>query len=78
MMLGFKLTVVPVGAPVAVKFTALLKPPPTAVVMVDVPCVPCTSVKVRAMPTRSGWAVRQLRLDSLSPGAECHHRKRSL
>ena len=39
-MLGRKLTVVPVGAPVAVRATELLKPPVAEVVMVEVPCVP--------------------------------------
>ena len=42
-VLGLKLTVVPVGAPEADNPTALLKPPPIVVVMVDVPCVPCTT-----------------------------------
>jgi hypothetical protein len=37
---GLKLTVVPVGAPVADRLIALLKPPLTAVVMVDVPWLP--------------------------------------
>ena len=35
--LGLKLTVVPDGTPEADKVTALLKPPLTAVVIVDVP-----------------------------------------
>jgi len=43
-VLGLKLTVVPEGAPDAVKLTALLNPPPIAVVIVDVACVPCTIV----------------------------------
>ena len=41
MALGLKLTLVPVGAPEAVKATELLKPPPIVVAMSDVPCVPC-------------------------------------
>jgi hypothetical protein len=36
-VLGLKLTVVPVGAPVADKLIGLLKPPLTVVVMTDVP-----------------------------------------
>ena len=38
--LGLKLTVVPVGAPLADRLTALLKPPLTVVVMVEVPWPP--------------------------------------
>jgi hypothetical protein len=37
MVLGLKLTVVPLGAPEAVRLIALLKPPLTVVVMVEVP-----------------------------------------
>ena len=37
MGLGLKLTVVPEGIPAAVNVTALLKPPLTVVVMVEVP-----------------------------------------
>ena len=36
-VLGLKLTVVPLGAPVADKLIALLKPPLAAVVIVEVP-----------------------------------------
>jgi hypothetical protein len=36
-VLGLKLTVVPLGAPVADKLIALLKPPLTAEVIVEVP-----------------------------------------
>ena len=36
-VLGLKLTVVPLGAPVADRLIALLKPPLTLVVIVDVP-----------------------------------------
>ena len=41
-LLGLKLTVVPVGIPVADRLIALLKPPLMVVVMVDVPALPCT------------------------------------
>ena len=40
---GAKVTVVPVGAPVDERATALLKPPETVVVMVDVPFAPWTT-----------------------------------
>jgi hypothetical protein len=43
-VVGLKLTVVPVGIPVADKPIALLKPPLTAVVMVEVPWFPCTTL----------------------------------
>ena len=43
MELGLKLTVTPVGWPLADKAIAELKPPDTAVVMVDVPLFPCTT-----------------------------------
>jgi hypothetical protein len=39
-VLGLKLTVVPVGVPVADKLIALLKPPLMLVVIVDVPGLP--------------------------------------
>ena len=42
--MGLKLTVVPLGMPLADICTALLKPPPMAVVIVDTPCAPCTTV----------------------------------
>ena len=42
---GLKLTVIPVGAPVADRLIALLKPPLTAVVMVDVPWLPRAMVR---------------------------------
>src|SRR5215467_4176100 len=41
---GLKLTVVPVGAPLALSEIALLKLPLTLVEMVDVPEAPCTTV----------------------------------
>ena len=41
---GLKLTVVPDGTPDDDKLTALLKPPPMVVVIVDVPCLPCCTV----------------------------------
>ena len=42
--LGLKLTVVPVGAPLADRLMALLKPPLTVVVMVEVPWAPCATL----------------------------------
>jgi hypothetical protein len=41
--LGLKITVVPEGAPEADRVIALLKPPLMAVVMVDVPSLPCAT-----------------------------------
>ena len=43
-VLGLKLTVVPLGAPEADRLIALLKPPLTVVVMVEVPWLPCTTL----------------------------------
>ena len=43
-VLGLKLTVVPVGTPVADRLIELLKPPLTTVVIVDVPRLPCMTV----------------------------------
>lgn len=43
MDVGLKLTVTLVGWPLAVKAIAELKPPETAVVIVDVPLLPCTT-----------------------------------
>jgi hypothetical protein len=43
MDVGLKLTVTPVGWPLAVNAIAELKPPETAVVIVDVPLLPCTT-----------------------------------
>jgi hypothetical protein len=43
-VLGLKVTVVPLGAPLADKLIALLKPPLTVVVIVEVPLPPCTTV----------------------------------
>ncbi len=40
---GAKLTVTPVGCPVADKATAELNPPEMAVVIVDEPLLPCTT-----------------------------------
>src|SRR5208337_467707 len=40
-VLGLKVTVVPVGTPVADRLIELLKPPLTVVVIVDVPGLPC-------------------------------------
>jgi len=42
--LGLKLTVVPDGAPEADRLMALLKPPLTVVVIVDVPWFPCVTL----------------------------------
>src|SRR5271166_3728399 len=42
--LGLKLTVVPDGAPEADKLMALLKPPLTVVVMMEVPWFPCCTL----------------------------------
>ena len=42
--LGLKLTVVPVGTPLADRLMALLKPPLTVVVMVEVPWAPCATL----------------------------------
>src|SRR5271166_1153269 len=44
-VLGLKLTVVPVGTPVADRLIELLKPPLTVVVMVDVPGVPWMTLR---------------------------------
>ena len=41
---GLKLTVVPEGAPVDDSVTALLKPPLTVVVMVEVPALPAATL----------------------------------
>ena len=43
-VLGLKLTLVPVGAPVADRLIELLNPPPISVVIVEVPCLPCTTL----------------------------------
>ena len=43
MDVGLKLTVTPVGSPAAVKAMAESKPPETAVVMVDLPELPCAT-----------------------------------
>ena len=40
---GLKLTVTPEGWPLAERATAALNPPETAVVMVEVPLLPCTT-----------------------------------
>ena len=44
MVLGLKLTVVPAGAPAADRLIGLLNPPLTAVVIVELPCVPCATL----------------------------------
>ena len=43
---GLKLTVVPEGMPEADSVIALLNPPLTVVVMVDVPWLPCAMLRV--------------------------------
>lgn len=43
MDVGLKVTVTPVGWPLADNATAELKPPPTVEVIVDVPLLPCTT-----------------------------------
>ena len=43
-VLGLKLTVVPLGAPLAVRLIALLNPPLTVVVIVEVPELPCATL----------------------------------
>ncbi len=45
MVAGLKLTVVPDGIPEADRLIALLKPPLIAVVIVDVPCFPCATLR---------------------------------
>lgn len=45
MLVGLKLTVVPLGAPEADKAIALLNPPLTVVVIVEVPCAPCITFR---------------------------------
>ena len=44
-VVGLKVTVVPVGVPLAERDTALLNPPAPTVVIADEPCVPCNSVR---------------------------------
>ena len=44
-VLGWKLTVVPAGMPEADKLMALLKPPLTVVVMVEVPWLPWATLR---------------------------------
>jgi hypothetical protein len=43
-VVGLKLTVVPLGTPVADRLMALLKPPLTVVVMVEVPELPAATL----------------------------------
>ena len=59
--LGLKLTVVPVGTPLADRLMALLKPPLTVVVMVEVPCAPCATLTEdgAALMVKSAGAVTE-------------------
>ena len=59
--LGLKLTVVPVGAPLADRLMALLKPPLTVVVMVEVPWAPCATLTEdgAALMVKSAGAVTE-------------------
>ena len=43
-VLGLKLTVVPLGAPLAVRLIPLLNPPLTVVAIVEVPELPCATL----------------------------------
>ena len=56
--LGLKPTVVPDGIPEADRLIALLKPPLMAVVIVDVPWLPCTTLREagEAESVKFGWA----------------------
>ena len=51
-VLGLKLTVVPLGAPLAVRLIALLNPPLTVVVIVEVPELPCATLTEVGEPVR--------------------------
>src|ERR1700690_2103220 len=60
---GLKVTVTPDGWPLALRLIAELKPPATAVVMVEVPLLPCTT------DTEDGEAV-MLKLGAAVTGRE--------
>ena len=68
-----KLAVTPVGAPDAVRAIAELKPPDTAVVMVETPLLPCTTeMEVgEAVSVKAGLAaavtVSEIVADSVRP-----------
>jgi hypothetical protein len=70
---GLKLAVTPVGAPDAVRAIAELKPPDTAVVMVETPLLPCaTETEVgEAVSVKAGLAaavtVSEIVADSARP-----------
>src|SRR5215469_8784202 len=49
-VLGLKLTVVPLGAPAADRLMKLLKPPLTVVVIVEFPWLPCTTLTEAGEP----------------------------
>jgi hypothetical protein len=78
--LGLKITVVPEGAPEADRAIALLKPPLMAVVMVEVPWVPCATlreageaeiVKLDALAhVAAGNTARALRKDPVTGNGE--------
>ena len=70
MDVGLKVTVTPVGCPVAVKATAASNPPETAVVMVDVPLLPTTTETAvgEAASVKAGvWLVGASALISAAP-----------
>ena len=56
---GANVTVTPAGAPLELSVTALLNPPTTAVVIFDVPELPCATLTVvgEALMEKSGAAV---------------------
>ena len=56
-VLGLKLTVVPVGVPIADRLIALLNPPLMVVAIVDVPWFPCTMLSDGGEPesVKFGW-----------------------
>jgi len=73
MEVGLKLAVTPVGAPDAVRAIAELKPPETAVVMVDTLLLPCdTETEVgEAVSVKAGLAaavtISEIVADSVRP-----------
>jgi hypothetical protein len=73
MDVGLKLAVTPVGAPDADRAIAELKPPETAVVMVEAPLLPCTTETEvgEAVSVKAGLAtavtVSEIAADSVRP-----------